>query len=156
MCGHALSHSCHVHTSHETRPRHETLLDWHRFWGHTRTPQNLRMYQIGFHLFYAYNIPRSIASSSKVSSGCLSSGGGGVDVHGRDGSGHIKYLTTYGLFNFVPARLCVGASLCIINIISLNQHYRMLTLRRDASTALYEWATDTQGTQFCQFLDQFQ
>ena len=39
----------------------------------------------------------------------------GVDVCGRDGSGHIKSLLTYGLFNSVPAKLCAGVSLCIIN-----------------------------------------
>ena len=81
-------------------------------------PQNLRIYQIGFHLGDAYNIPRSIASSSKVSSGCSFSGGGGIDMHGRDGSGCIKSLAMYGLFNFVPTRLCVGASLWIINNIN--------------------------------------
>ena len=138
MCDHALSHSCPVHTSHETQPRYGTPLHWHRFWGHARTPQNLGNIRSGSSI-YAYNIPSSIARSSKVSSSSLSSGGGGVDVCGRDGSGCIKPLTTYGLFNLVPARLCVGMSLCIINNeYLLNQCYRTLTLKQDASTAPYE------------------
>ena len=110
------------------------------FWGHARTPQNLGNIRSGSSI-YAYNIPSSIACSSKVSSGSLSSGGGGVDVHGRDGSGHIESLTTYGLFNLVPVRLCVGVSLCIINNeYLLDQCYtcRTLTLKQDASTVLYE------------------
>jgi len=36
-------------------------------------------------------------------------------VRGSDGSGRIKSLPTYGLYNIVPAKLCVGVSLCIIN-----------------------------------------
>jgi hypothetical protein len=63
------------------------------------------------HLIYAYCVPSSIDDSSKVNSGSSSARGGGVDVRGRDGSGRIKSLPTYGLFNLTPARLCVGASL---------------------------------------------
>ena len=36
-------------------------------------------------------------------------------MRGSDGSGRIKSLPTYGLYNIVPAKLCVGVSLCIIN-----------------------------------------
>ena len=36
-------------------------------------------------------------------------------MRGKGGSGRIRSLPTYGLFNLVPARLCVGVSLRIIN-----------------------------------------
>jgi hypothetical protein len=77
-------------------------------------PQNLGIIRSGPSI-YVYNVPSSIARSSKVNSGSSSGRGGGVDARGRDGSGRIKSLATYGLFNLVPARLCVGVSLCIIN-----------------------------------------
>ena len=116
-CGHASSHSCRSHTSHGTRPRSGTLLSWHRHRGHARTPQNLGNIRSGSSI-YAYNIPSSIGASprsSEVNSGS-SSRGGGVNARGRDGSGCIKFLPTYGVSNLVPARLCVGLSLCILSI----------------------------------------
>ena len=48
-------------------------------------------------IYLCNNVPRSIdisPLSSKVSSTTSSAGGGGVDVHGRDGSGRIKSLPT--------------------------------------------------------------
>jgi hypothetical protein len=86
-------------------------------WGSRKNAPEPREYQIGSSTLCT-NVPRSISPplSSQKSSGSSSAKGGGVDVRGRDGSGRIRSLATRGLSNFVPARLCVGVSLCWINI----------------------------------------
>jgi hypothetical protein len=83
-----------------------------QIWGSRKNAPDPRKYQIGVHLFYAYNIPSSIGAPSlfsEVSSGSSSAGGDRVNVRGRDGSGRIKSLLTIGLFNLISARLCVGS-----------------------------------------------
>ena len=69
-------------------------------------PQNLGNIRSGSAIL-CVRVPSSIALSSKVNSRCSSAGGGGVDVCGRDGSGGVKSLLTYGFSNLVPARVCV-------------------------------------------------